>query len=111
LNDVDPPRIDEAMLPGGMYAESLVSSKHSCELGLQLDYGKCLVRVKATFDTAAASEFAQLILESVTPLLSSFDLLASPAEEETVRELARLFDRFCSWETPSEPSGDASRKP
>jgi hypothetical protein len=105
LNDVAPPRIDEATLPGGMYAESVVSSEHSCELVLQLDYGKVLVRVKASFDTAPESDSAQLILESVTPLLSSFDLLASPAEEETVRELARLFDRFCSRVTPSESFG------
>jgi hypothetical protein len=103
LSENDPPQIDEAMLPGAMYAESVTSSENVRELGLQLDYGKLWVGVKISFDVTSDGGSRSLTLESVTPLLSSFDVLTSEAETEDVRKLEGLFERFCSHLPSPEP--------
>jgi hypothetical protein len=94
MQGVAPCGIDEKVLPCAAYVDSISVTGDERRIELWLDFRKCVVRVWVVPGGGfSAGTTDKVVIEGLTPLLSSFYIMEDPAGDEDVSLLAGLFDR------------------
>lgn len=92
--EVAPCGIEETLLPCAAYVDSVSIADDERQIELSLDFRKCVVRVWVVpVEEVTAGTTDKVVVEGLTPLLSSFYIMEDRAGEEDVSLLAGLFER------------------
>jgi hypothetical protein len=86
--------IEEAVLPCAAYVDSISAEGDERQIELWLDFRKCVIRVWVVpGEEISAGTTDTVLIEGLTPLLSSFYIMEDPAGDEDVSLLAGLFEQ------------------